>query len=81
MINVIVVKKVIKNNWLLIINDWMTSHLGINPKKGGNPPNDKRFIKRENFIIFDPKNKENNWLIWNKEKILNIKIKLKDKNV
>lgn len=81
MIKVIVVKIVIKNNWLLKINDWITNHLGIKPKNGGNPPNESKFINRENFKIFELKNKENNWLIWNKEKILNKKIRLNDKKV
>lgn len=26
-------------------------HLGKNPKKGGNPPKDKKFIIKNNFII------------------------------
>lgn len=47
-------------------------HLGKNPIKGGNPPNDKKLINKEILIkafIF----KINNWLIKNIFNILNKK--------
>lgn len=31
--------------------DWIMSHLGKNPKKGGKPPKDKRVVNKENLII------------------------------
>lgn len=81
MINVIIIIKVIKNNWLLKVKYWIVIHFGINPKKGGNPPKDNRLINIENLKYLLNINNENNWLIWNNLNILNKKIKLKDKNL
>lgn len=60
--------------------DWITIHFGKNPKNGGSPPNESKFNIIQNFKVFDLKNKENNWLIWYNLKLLNKKIKVKDKN-
>lgn len=68
-------------NWFSDTRDWITSHLGKNPKNGGNPPNDSKFMNRVNFKILDLKNKVNNWLIWINWNELNKKIILKDKRV
>lgn len=57
----------------------MVNHFGINPIKGGNPPNDNKFKNKENFKYLLNINIENNWLIWYNLNILNKKIKLKDK--
>lgn len=35
---------------LIVIIASIISHLGKNPKKGGNPPKDKRFKNSLNFI-------------------------------
>lgn len=45
-----------KNKFLLIIS-LITNHLGMNPIKGGNPPNEKKFMIRE-ILIFLFKFKE-----------------------
>lgn len=80
MIKVINTIKVNKNNWLLIVKDWITIHLGKNPKNGGNPPKDNKLKNKKNFIIFEWKNNENNWLICDALNILNIKIIANVKN-
>lgn len=41
---------VIKKIWLELTKDWITSHLGKNPKNGGNPPRDKKEINIQNLI-------------------------------
>lgn len=41
-------KEIIKK--LLIIIKLITIHLGKNPIKGGNPPNDKKLIKKKILI-------------------------------
>lgn len=38
--------------------------MGRNPRNGGSPPKDRRFIIMENFSVFDVNMVENNWLIW-----------------
>jgi hypothetical protein len=46
------VKNTITNkikNVFVLINDWITNHLGKNPTKGGSPPKDKKGINRKNF--------------------------------
>lgn len=40
-----------KTIWFILVNDSRTNHLGKNPKKGGKPPKDKKFIKNKNFIV------------------------------
>lgn len=52
----------------------MTNHLGKNPKKGGNPPNDNKFKNIKNFIKGFIIDKLKIWLKWNNLKLLNIKI-------
>lgn len=39
-----------KYMFLSIIN-WIVIHFGINPKNGGNPPNDRKFMIKKNFIL------------------------------
>lgn len=65
MIRVIVTIVVIINSWLLNVKFWITSHLGRNPKNGGNPPKDRRLINRENFNGFEEKNTLKSWFKWN----------------
>lgn len=81
MINVDIIKINSNNNWLFVINIWITIHFGKNPKKGGRPPNDSKFKNKINFIVFEFINKENNWFIWETLKVLKIKIKAKEKKV
>lgn len=81
MIKVIKTIKVNINNWLFIVNDWITSHLGKNPKKGGRPPKESKLKNKKNFIVFEWKINVNSWLIWEILNILNIKIIVKVKNV
>lgn len=72
--------KVNKNNWLLNVSDWITIHFGKNPKNGGRPPNDNKLKTRKNFIVFEWKNTENSWLIWEILNILNINTIVNDRN-
>jgi len=44
---------------------WITIHLGINPVKGGRPPNDKRFMNITNLIEDLDGTCLNKWLKWN----------------
>lgn len=39
-----------KINWFLSIKFCITNHLGKNPKKGGNPPNDNKFKNKKKLI-------------------------------
>lgn len=39
-----------RNNWFISTKFWITSHLGKNPKNGGNPPKDKRFKNIKNLM-------------------------------
>lgn len=55
-----------------MVNDWITIHFGKNPKNGGNPPSESKLKNKKNFIIFEWKNIENNWLICEILNILNI---------
>lgn len=59
--------------------DWITIHLGKNPKKGGRPPKDKSEINILNFIKGKLLKNENIWLKWKKLYKLKIKINVKDK--
>ena len=81
MINVIIIIIVNINNWLFNVKYWIVNHLGINPKKGGSPPNDNKFKNKENFKVLLKKKSINNWLIWYNLNILNKKIKFNDKNL
>lgn len=50
----------------------ITIHLGKNPKNGGNPPKEKKFINKQNLktnLLFKVKKI---WFKWNKLNILNI---------
>lgn len=78
-IKVAVVITTIINDCLLIVKYWITNHLGINPKKGGNPPKESMFKNRDNFKIFESINIENSWFIWMILKALKNIIKLVDK--
>lgn len=40
-----------KASWLFSIRAWTVNHLGRNPKKGGNPPREKKFKIRANLVI------------------------------
>lgn len=64
MINDIVVKIVIINRWLLLTRAWITISLGMNPRNGGSPPNDRKFIMIVNFRGLDLNVYENSWFIW-----------------
>lgn len=33
----------------MLVKDWITNHLGKNPKNGGNPAKDKKETKKLNF--------------------------------
>lgn len=79
MIKVDIIITVNKKYWLQQVNCWINNHFGKNPKNGGNPPKDKKFINNVNFKIFLFTNQENNWFKWNNLKILNINVKIKDK--
>lgn len=35
---------------LFIIINWITSHLGKNPRNGGKPPSDNNVVNRINFV-------------------------------
>lgn len=39
------------NRELMLIMFWIVIHLGKNPRKGGNPPNDMKFTMNIIFII------------------------------
>lgn len=58
-----------------MVKDWMTSHFGRNPRKGGNPPRER---KEQNIIIlvFEPSwVRVNIWFKWFSWKWLNMRIK------
>lgn len=40
---------VIKKIWPEFTRDWMTNHLGKNPKNGGSPPRERKELKKQNF--------------------------------
>lgn len=63
-----------KNNWCVSTKFWITSHLGKNPKNGGNPPKDNKFRNKKNLITGFIIEKLKIWLKWNNLKLLNIKI-------
>lgn len=44
-------------------NSWITINLGINPKKGGRPPNDNNKKKLRNWIVRGI-GKLDNWFKW-----------------
>lgn len=71
---------VITNKFLFSAIDWITNHLGRNPKNGGSPPKDNKDRSMQCFITGKLQNKENAWLIWYSLKELNIKTNVKDKN-
>lgn len=48
--------------------------MGKNRKNGGNLPTDKRFKNSINFIVFEFRDKKNNWFLWDTLKVINIKI-------
>lgn len=48
-------------DWLINIKDWITIHLGKNPKNGGIPPSDNKLIEKINFKIFEFIKIEYNW--------------------
>lgn len=54
---------IIKKYWLIETNDWITNHLGKNPKNGGNPAKDRNDIKRKKFKIIEWDVMLNIWLI------------------
>jgi hypothetical protein len=56
----------------LLIKSSIIIHLGIKPKNGGRPPNDKSKINIEIFINLLELNILNVWLILNNLKLLNI---------
>lgn len=72
---------VIKNNWLLKVNLWITIHFGRNPKNGGRPPRDNRLRNRENLRVFEEKNTLNSWFKWNNLNISKKYTRLKDSRV
>lgn len=59
---------IIKGDWLIFTKDWINLHLGKTPWKGGRPANDKKDASKVNFIKYE-------WEI-----ILNIKVKIYQKN-
>lgn len=68
----------IKKYWFIVINDWITNHLGKNPKKGGSPAKDKKDVRKKNFKIIEWENMLNIWLIKNILNWLNINTSLID---
>lgn len=74
MISAVITIKVKMNRFLVLIMFSMIIHLGKNPKKGGSPPNDIKFIKKQNFMIGMELLKRYIWLILNKLKALKIMI-------
>lgn len=71
---------IVKIIWLLD-KDWITNHLGKNPKKGGRPPKDRRDTIKNTFSIKKSEINEKDWLIWKSLKEWNIKIKVKERNL
>lgn len=59
--------------------DWMTIHLGRNPKNGGNPPKDSKEINILNLIKGDWLKKENIWFKWKNLNKLKIKIRVNER--
>lgn len=57
---------------LLLTNNSIIIHLGINPKKGGSPPKESNKINNEIFINLFELNNLKVWLILNNLKLLNI---------
>lgn len=39
------------NTWKFIFMFWISSHLGKNPRKGGSPPKDRRFMKIRFLLV------------------------------
>lgn len=52
-------------NKLLETSSWIINHLGINPVKGGRPPNDKRAINDKSLISGEKLVWLNKWEVWN----------------
>ena len=65
MIKVNVTIKVNKKNIFILIKDSIINHLGKNPIKGGNPPNESKDKNIKNFTIEFLLNNPNIWLILN----------------
>lgn len=59
--------------------DWITIHLGKNPKNGGSPPKDNKEINNLNFTKGDWLKKENTWFRWKNLNKLKIKISVKER--
>jgi hypothetical protein len=79
---VIKVKNNIKINNAIILcslNVSIISHLGKNPKNGGNPPKDSKTINIEIFKAIFKFLTKKVWLIFKNLNLLNMKIILKDK--
>lgn len=74
MIKVIIIINNNSINWFILIISSIIIHLGRNPKKGGNPPNDKKLIMKQNLINGVLFLNKNNWLIWDIFNNLKIKI-------
>jgi hypothetical protein len=64
----------------MLTKDSIISHLGKNPKKGGNPPRDKSERNKINLITVLLLNITNICLIWYNLKLLNKNTIVKDKN-
>lgn len=60
---------------------WITIHLGINPKKGGNPPKDRSVTKKANLLIGLIEFREKIWLTCISWKVFIMKMMAKDKKV
>lgn len=75
----IIIENVI-NNIFSIIKFWIIIHFGRNPRKGGNPPNDKKLIIKANFINGILFNEKKSCLMWNVFKFFMISIKLIEMN-
>lgn len=80
MINEKLTKIKINKKNLEKISNSITIHLGKNPRKGGNPPKDRRGSPINNFMNLFFKEKENIWFKLKSLKFLKIKIIENDKN-
>lgn len=52
MTNVVAIMKIVKITIFEFVIQLIINHFGINPIKGGIPPNDKKFSIRQNLIDF-----------------------------
>lgn len=68
----------IKIEFILLI-DWITIHLGRNPKNGGRPPNDNKEINILYFINGLSLKNENIWFKWKNLNKLKINTNVKER--